>query len=368
MSTGVVQSLKNQLEEAKDVMMVLDSLVQVQNALQCITSANRSSDFAKAANSILNIDQILTDDLFNYRDTKILMALQTEFCVQKQRFLYDLGDQWSKMLEWTVTDEKQQKKCQLKFATGSDNLILLKDVVLAMEKMDELDLKLKGFGTKVVSNFMKPCVLSSKSTVKESSLSESKTLSIFYAEAKELSPPSAKDLFSKLFCVLNILYQCFLQITLEETERKEILMQRFGATVSTQVLEMVVKECLIPSIPTSNKHLANFRSVLTMTETFHSKLVEMKFIPESDTILLDFVQNVNVLFANKKCQEILVKARGLMTSEIHNTVLVSDDKPLGDLPQLGSDGPSGKKMRKLDLANECRISNNTFRLPSCHIR
>ena len=90
-----------------------------------------------------------------------------------------------------------------------------------------------------------------------------------------------------------------------------------------QVLEGIVKDCLAHAIPSSSKELESFHEVIAITQKFQDKLVALGFMDDSSRTLLDYVQNVNVLFANKKCQSILERARGLMTTDIHDTVLVS---------------------------------------------
>lgn len=90
------------------------------------------------------------------------------------------------------------------------------------------------------------------------------------------------------------------------------------------MLEGIVKDCLSHAIPSSTKELENFHEVVSITQKFQDKLVALGFVSNSTRTLLDYVQNVNVLFANKKCQNILEHARGLMTSDIHDTVLVSE--------------------------------------------
>lgn len=48
----------------------------------------------------------------------------------------------------------------------------------------------------------------------------------------------------------------------------------------------------------------------------------MRFLKGDTTDLLKYARNINSHFANKKCQDVIVAARNLMTSEIHNTVKV----------------------------------------------
>lgn len=63
--------------------------------------------------------------------------------------------------------------------------------------------------------------------------------------------------------------------------------------------------------------------IIQSTEKFENSLKEMRFLKGDTTDLLKYARNINSHFANKKCQDVIVMARNLMTSEIHNTVKVS---------------------------------------------
>lgn len=62
--------------------------------------------------------------------------------------------------------------------------------------------------------------------------------------------------------------------------------------------------------------------IIQSTEDFENALKEMRFLKGDTTDLLKYARNINSHFANKKCQDVIVAARNLMTSEIHNTVKV----------------------------------------------
>lgn len=63
--------------------------------------------------------------------------------------------------------------------------------------------------------------------------------------------------------------------------------------------------------------------MIKSTEEFEKALKNMQFLKGDTTDLLKYARNVNSHFANKKCQDVIVAARNLMTSEIHNTVKVT---------------------------------------------
>lgn len=62
--------------------------------------------------------------------------------------------------------------------------------------------------------------------------------------------------------------------------------------------------------------------VIKETEEFEKSLKDMEFLQGHPTDLLKYARDVNSHFASKKCKDVIVAARKLMTSKMHNTVKV----------------------------------------------
>lgn len=62
--------------------------------------------------------------------------------------------------------------------------------------------------------------------------------------------------------------------------------------------------------------------VIKETEEFEKSLKEMEYLQGDSTDLLKYARDVNCHFASKKCKDVIVAARKLMTSKMHNTVKV----------------------------------------------
>lgn len=63
--------------------------------------------------------------------------------------------------------------------------------------------------------------------------------------------------------------------------------------------------------------------VIKQTEEFEKSLKDLEFLQRDSTDLLKYARDVNCHFASKKCKDVIVAARKLMTSKMHNTVKVS---------------------------------------------
>lgn len=62
--------------------------------------------------------------------------------------------------------------------------------------------------------------------------------------------------------------------------------------------------------------------VIKQTEEFEKSLKDMAFLQHDSTDLLKYARDINCHFASKKCKDVIVAARKLMTSKMHNTVKV----------------------------------------------
>lgn len=373
LSTGEFQVLSCRLKEVTAVQTILQKLVTIQDNIECVSTAHTTQKYVLAAKAIIDIHDLLASPVHGAeKEIKIMSSLQTEYRVQREKFIFDLGDKWKEMVVWDIPSEAN-KTCELRILGGSDHEIVLSEIVQAMAKMDILDRHLSVFGERILNYFVKPSLVASDSVIKDTSSGHLKVLQISPdVESKE--HPSPQEIFPKLLMMLKFVNTHLLHITVELSDSegqgyKCGLMDRLNELhVSDQILQSVVQDCLSHAIPSCSRDLESFAAIIEKTDALQMQLLDIKFVSENNSILTDYVHNVNVLYANKKCQCILEKAQQLLKSEVHDTVLVCDDKPLGDLPNLGSDGPGVKKQRKIELSAENRLSTNTFRFPTCRIR
>lgn len=377
MSTGEFQALTGQLEEVNCLLVVLEKLVSLQDGLEAIQVAVSAQEYSEAADAIHLVKSLLAQKVYRHEsEIRILTAIQEESRLQTEALISELSDKWKQVIQWSVPGEKGKSKevrtTELKIQMIGGQVEMLGKLVIGMKKMKILDMKMETFGQILLQNVIKPVVSTRQCEVCVDETGTTKILTVIVSENGEPSVPSPQQMFENLDKVLQFLLTNLLYVVMEENKdgnsKPQLLMDLLGENIASQALDLAVKQCLIKAIPSSNKELDDFNTVIVLTGEVHKRLEKIGFIKPDNTILIDYVQNVNVLFANKKCQEIVEKARTLMTTEVHNTVVVSHDKPLGELPPLMEGvGGGGKRQRRDDLAVESPLSGNTFRLPMCHI-
>ncbi|XP_038079437.1 centromere/kinetochore protein zw10 homolog [Patiria miniata] len=176
--------------------------------------------------------------------------------------------------------------------------------------------------------------------------------------SEEPSDPVA--VYKSTLAILKALSGLLLSLKTEGKNGDEntTLMAMLGEHIWPELSKCIITHCLVHSIPTSSSKLNEYKAVITATERFEASLRKTgQFIAETASLLLTYARDVNVHFANKKCQELIVEARKLMKRELHNTKRVGtmkvDNKNVKD--------------QKQDAKDKCHVSESIFALPECAV-
>ena len=111
----------------------------------------------------------------------------------------------------------------------------------------------------------------------------------------------------------------------------EEFIAKVGTQIESSFLDLIMKQCLIPSVPDEKVDLeGEFVSVIIAIKAFHAALTGMKFLSEKAAkVLLDFADNINKTFVNKKCNSLLNKARNYMRQDLHIATKIEEPFGLG---------------------------------------
>lgn len=241
-------------------------------------------------------------------------------------------------------------------------------------------MKLKSFGQMLLKYILRP--LASCPSLHAIIESQPNIIIIRFESVKtDLEHPAPSEVFVKIRLVLEMLQKQLLDLPLDtdvENEKtpKIVLAEMLGDMIWEDLSECLIKNCLVYSIPTNSSKLQQYEEIIQSTEEFENALKEMRFLKGDTTDLLKYARNINSHFANKKCQDVIVAARNLMTSEIHNTVKITPDSKISvpDLPRPEKDEkPEVQKMSTtqynevVNLEPENTLDQHSFSLPTCRI-
>ncbi|KAB1254775.1 Centromere/kinetochore protein zw10-like protein [Camelus dromedarius] len=403
-STAEFTDLKQQLERDSVVLSLLKQLQEFSTAIEEYNCALAEKKYVAAAQRLEEAQKCLK--LLKSRkcfDLKMLKSLSMELTIQKQNILYHLGEEWQKLIVWKFPPSKGAADLRLFSSLDISNLESclqtelhlcteqsqkeekgpvppISSVLLAFSLLGELHTKLKSFGQMLLKYILRP--LASCPSVFAVIENQPNIIVIrFESVMNDLEHPSPSEVFAKIRLVLEVVQKQLLDLPLDadlenEKTSKIILAEMLGDMIWEDLSECLIKNCLVYSIPTNSSKLQQYEEIIQSTEEFENALKEMRFLKGDTTDLLKYARNVNSHFANKKCQDVIVAARNLMTSEIHNTVTITPASKIS-VPDLPSPDEDDKlQVQKVSITQydevvnlepENSLDQHSFSLPTCRI-
>uniref|UniRef100_A0A672ZCT2 Centromere/kinetochore protein zw10 homolog n=1 Tax=Sphaeramia orbicularis TaxID=375764 RepID=A0A672ZCT2_9TELE len=382
------ETLMGHVDEVSKEMEGLKNCIE-NEVCKCIELSLLEKKYVDAANLLekarLSVDSLKSSQL------PLLSALSSELTVQRENLVYHLGDEWRRLVIWTLPSSKEPAglksflKVELKLSVSCSKdseprpLALLCNVLKAMAIQGELHNKIKLFSQVLLKNMLKPLVMyPSLSTTVIEQQEEGIVLALQCLEEthKERSTPA--QVYSKLLLVLYTLHSHLLGTLPPRDYHLPVgspgicncpLSMILGELIWEDISQCIIHECLLYSIPTNSSQLEKYSTVIKETEEFEKSLKEMEYLQGDSTDLLKYARDVNCHFASKKCRDVIVAARTLMTSKMHNTVKITPDSRLC-LPKLPASGLDKKKencKEEVTMENSKQLSAWSLCLPACRI-
>ncbi|XP_054853771.1 centromere/kinetochore protein zw10 homolog isoform X2 [Eublepharis macularius] len=384
--------LRQQLERDSLVLSVLKQLQEIDSALKQFSALLPEKKYVSAACHLSKAQRHLK--MMESRrgfELKILKALHIELVAQTQNILGVLGEEWKQLAVWKLPQSKETGSLESALQTelhlrktvpGEDSGVgsSATSVLQGLAILGELNYRFKIFGQLLLNYVLKP-LISHPSL--QSLLEEQSDAVVLRLESvgTQLGHPSPTEVFPKLKLVLEVLHKHLLAVPLDrcagdESDTRPVLAEVLGEVIWKELSDCLTRDCLVHSIPSSSSKLGQYVEVIKATEEFEQALKDMRFLKEDSTDLLTYARNVNRHFADKKCQDVVVTARHLMMSEIHNTVKVTPESSVG-LPELPGRAagdqscalvaPEVLPIQAGDLEAKTRLSQHTLSFPACCI-
>ncbi|XP_056586727.1 centromere/kinetochore protein zw10 homolog [Triplophysa dalaica] len=377
--------LKQQLEKNTMIIGMLQHLQEFDTAMEEYHKALQEKNYVVAAKQH-GTAQANVDALKAWKDTELPLpqALSSEITIQRENLIYHLGEEWKKLAVWKLPSTKELTSMKsflttaLHLNTGAckaDDSVpdsLLSSILQALSVQGELHKKIKLFGQVLFKYMLKPLILYPSLVVEVNSQPEQGIVLSLQCEETKAEHPNPSQVYTKVLTVLTTLHKQLFDVPVGEKKVSEIL----GDLIWEEMSDCIIRDCLVHSIPTNSNHLAEYSAVIKQTEEFESSLKKMGYLTGDSTDLLKYARNVNCHFASKKCQDVIVAARKLMTSDMHNTVKITPEYKLS-IPKLPNPAGGEKEKKELikksgyrnqqTLENEKQLSQHTLCLPVCRI-
>lgn len=365
MSSSDYDGLQQRCSECRATLNLLEQLLKVSDGFRTIQEAIESKSYEKASRIHTSLCDVLTDIHQAHGNDLIVFP-----CLVRKRTMLEKDLETCVMSRWTEMIAWRSSPVALLIASGPEAHRELQQLSQSLHNLGSVSAVVAKFASQVLTQFVNK-LLSDSSTsfdleVKKDDTSMS--LKVVAAESGKTDRGLMRTMNQlNMFTVLmESLYNNLLNISVtnesstarngakydilltrgvrdvvstvgdekaaftsstRDGKTSRSLMSMFGEECSAACLEALVTHCLSSAIPSCRSEMAQFTEVPPVVEELQRKLVAFGFISEENRTIVDYVKNVDVLFANKRCVELLAEARKLIMSDIHNIVQVT--RPAG---------------------------------------
>lgn len=312
-------NIKEDLQKTFAAYYLASQLLAIHEELQYIGDLRSKKCYMEAMKSLIDVHSNL-EVIPEEESTKALDKMITMIEVEKRSLN---AEAVSAILENINIDVNDTQKSILKIRkeTKADNSKLLLVCEMHNECIEPLNMLVDFLWN---SAFVP--IVDKGSLVK---ISEDDRFYIMLIEIDEKKlNTSYMDVFNNIKNVLKFLYE---HINFPLQKQKSTL-SYIGNDLQQNLSELLIKNCLEKTVPSKIEELEQFKDVIYQTELLHKKLVSSEIFSEEFRVLVDYVKNVDTLFINKKCEELVTEALILMKKDLHDMIEIgephSGDNPL----------------------------------------
>ena len=385
-NTHLKPNLTDVGKEAAEISKQLKDLshsVQVANLIrQLYVDTEKANELLEAkqyleTSDILRNVQLKLDNIDAKDDEdaqRSIDAINKEIANLKQKNCYILSKDWDENVKVSPTfdDDENLESTQLEINFQFDDNQLSR-LVSAMHLNDILSFRIQKLCQGIMKNIIKP-LMKRKATLE---LAETNLALHFTSEDENIGP-------SKALSVIDFLEKVFLFLSnhfnFQLGGENLSMTSKLGDLICPPVIEILLKDCLIPSVPEDQAELDNYETyVISSLKMLHSSLVSKNLIQEDDqhsVSLLKFTRDINDNFINKRCKSILSEARVLMKKDLHK----SENVGSGSMSQKEAEEilatATNVDWKNVDMDYEeellplpqgLTLNDGLFRFPTCQV-
>ena len=345
--TNVEQITRKELDRGKDeldkyvellkqsnIALSLVSVVyNIHEALIEITNLQQSESYLECMTKILGVESFI-HNLDPDLQLPVVQELKLKVSTEKNSLLNTLSNLFKDSVILNPSDNKSVIQIMNENEKMKEVLSALYFYKTSVTRLDNV--------TKFLWNHVFVPIVDTTTEIKTNAENGFATLEVVTVDPNKKS--SYVEVFANIKTVLEFLLANF-NIPLDE---KLSTLSYIGRDIRDNLSELIIKHCLQDTIPSTQEGLQQYKTVIEATEELEKSLVLSQIFAEDTTSILQYANNIDVLFINKKCQEYVQMAQELMKRDLHDLVEV------GEVPTNG-----------LELSEEfprCSISRSVIDL------
>lgn len=349
-SSRELQKLSQELKEHNFSLNITNKLLDIQKCFEFLDvfRENEQRIYYPAATTFSKLNKLLNDNASNIPQLDIYPSLKKEYQHQYEIFVSDISNLWHKLLQCDV----EEVPLKLKPVTLSAEFEIeeVNDIVKALHVIRRLDENIQSLSKKLLNLFIMPIIRNDC----QANIVDEKHFSLTILQKENV--PSCLEVLSNLKLFLKFLHNR-MNVQIEEKHFVFCLARNLFEDFS----RTLVNDCIIKAIPNLKAELEDFNEIARRIESFQEFLAEINFIAEDEKFLSKYTTNIDELYIDKKCENLLARARDVMKRDLHDSVQYTPSETQEIPLEIVSEFEEFDETKRV-------LSKNLFQFPSCQIR
>lgn len=352
----ILTSVENHDKLVKELECVNFAINIVYDVVQCGKYVKEFDDGREAQSFTLAIEAVY--DLLQYIEVPAEGFKQLDLYSNTKNtgqliwdsLLHDLFSEWDRLVCWTNNPGSNKSVVTITLNLDTSRPVI--DVLNALDKSKKLDEKVSEFGQFLLKDVLIPIIHNECTVFAETD--ELMTLTVIHKA-------NFKPKYDAVIANLRLLFHYLSNKLNSDFGKHTTIMKMMGKKISVEFSKILVKDCLIDTIPNNINELQSYGKITSEIEDFQHFLSIVSFFPDENFSILQYVKNIDVLFANKSSQYFLETARTIMLKDLSLTMSIGVDS----IPE--EDNASGfDDVEALNILDKT-IPKSLFFFPRCMI-
>lgn len=310
----------------------------------------RLGRFSAAADNMVSLHRYLDQPMEDFSVLSISHSLEKLAEKHRKSFIEFLLQKLSEHFSWKTEEINRQHNVTINL--NLPNAPETIDFLQALGKLGQFQPKMEEFSLFLYRHVLEPIVLSDCTVVPD----DVQLLVIVPIASKKT--PTYDVVIANTRTVIEFISDKLYPLH----HGAHTVMDLVGKCVGPTFVRMVVNKCFIQTIPDSMEELANYHLITTDIEEFQYFLMQARFM-NSDLSLLNYTDNLETLFADKCCENLLVKARNIMSKDLSSSMSIGVEW----IPTTESDGLLDEGTEKMLEILDKSMPSSLFYFPRCMI-
>ncbi|XP_068626469.1 centromere/kinetochore protein zw10 homolog [Battus philenor] len=349
--------LKKELESVNFSINILEDVLRIGTLLKSLNpDGGEVQSIVKSIGIATELMKYIEHPAEGVQDLQLFDNTKTLASLFKETYIQNMSSSWDQMVKYNTKPGTEVAIVELTLTL--DKTIHTLDVLDAMCKVNKLNDKVVKFAQFLYREVLIPimrydCVV----------FAETDTYMTVTITYRENYKPNYMEVIGNLRLLLHFINNRF---NIEVSKKKIPLITMIGKQIGVEFTDKLIRECLLDTIPHNINDLHTYGKVTNVVEDFERFLYHIKFFHDEEFSILDYVRNIDVLFATKSSLYYFETARTIMMKDLSLSMSIGVENIPEDSDKVESKSKDQTVEQALDELHH-NIPKSLFYFPRCMI-